>query len=202
MRRAAAGRGAALSAGDCCLAKRPPVADHPAFAMPRCWTTPGYVALLTAWTAQLNEAASRSYPLTSMQKGILFHALLRPDAGLYVQQVVVTLDGHPNLSVLRQAWNEVLAHHSVLAHDVPLEGTRRAGSAGRRPVGHAMGGRRLARQERGAVLCGARPVSRRRFVRLGFSLTTAPTAACPDVGAAGELHDGLDAPSHPARRPG
>ena len=57
---------------------------------------------------------TRRYPLTSMQKGILFHALLNPGAGLYVQQVVVTFAGQPNLSALRQAWDDVLAHHSIL----------------------------------------------------------------------------------------
>ena len=34
-----------------------------------------------------------AFPLSPTQEGILFHSLLAPNAGLYIEQIVLSLDG-------------------------------------------------------------------------------------------------------------
>ena len=54
------------------------------------------------------------YPLTPMQQGMLFHSLLAPDSGIYVEQVSFTLKGNLNVPALRQAMKLVLERHPIL----------------------------------------------------------------------------------------
>ncbi|MBE9212891.1 amino acid adenylation domain-containing protein [Plectonema cf. radiosum LEGE 06105] len=54
------------------------------------------------------------YPLSPMQQGILFHSLLSPDAGAYVPQVCITVDGLTDVIAFQKSWNEVFQRHSIL----------------------------------------------------------------------------------------
>ncbi|MCH9649664.1 MAG: amino acid adenylation domain-containing protein [Deltaproteobacteria bacterium] len=54
------------------------------------------------------------YELSPMQKGMLFHSLLDPEAGLYIEQFRGTLQGDLEVSAFRQAWRETLERHPVL----------------------------------------------------------------------------------------
>ncbi|AHH97670.1 non-ribosomal peptide synthetase [Kutzneria viridogrisea] len=54
------------------------------------------------------------YPLTEMQKGMLFHSLLDPDSGVYVEQFLYTLTGELDLEVYRRAWQQVVDRHEIL----------------------------------------------------------------------------------------
>ncbi|BAY81639.1 microcystin synthetase B [Calothrix parasitica NIES-267] len=54
------------------------------------------------------------YPLSPMQQGILFHSLLAPDAGAYVPQVCITVDGLTDVIAFQKAWSEVFRRHSIL----------------------------------------------------------------------------------------
>ena len=54
------------------------------------------------------------YPLTPMQKGLLFHSLADPEAGHYVEQFVCRLRGELDLSVLQESWNRLVARHPAL----------------------------------------------------------------------------------------
>ncbi|MEO0406590.1 MAG: condensation domain-containing protein, partial [Cyanobacteria bacterium P01_A01_bin.135] len=54
------------------------------------------------------------YPLSPMQQGILFHALLAPEAGAYVPQIVLTLSGELDAAALRQAWQQSVDQHDIL----------------------------------------------------------------------------------------
>ncbi|ELR97626.1 non-ribosomal peptide synthetase [Gloeocapsa sp. PCC 73106] len=54
------------------------------------------------------------YPLSPMQMGILFHTLLNPDVGIYIPQICLTLEGHLDSYLLKQAWEKVLIRHGVL----------------------------------------------------------------------------------------
>jgi amino acid adenylation domain-containing protein len=49
-----------------------------------------------------------------MQQGILFHTLLAPNSGAYMPQVCLTLAGYLDTSLLKQAWEQVLAEHQAL----------------------------------------------------------------------------------------
>ncbi|MEM6402898.1 MAG: condensation domain-containing protein, partial [Cyanobacteria bacterium P01_D01_bin.116] len=54
------------------------------------------------------------YPLSPMQQGILFHSLLAPDAGAYIPQVCITVDGLTDVIAFQKAWEEVFRRHSIL----------------------------------------------------------------------------------------
>src|ERR1044072_1961750 len=54
------------------------------------------------------------YPLSSMQQGLLFHSVLAPESGVYVEQLSCTLYGTLNTSALKQAGQTVVNRHPVL----------------------------------------------------------------------------------------
>ncbi len=54
------------------------------------------------------------YPATPLQQGLLYHSLLNEGAGLYVNQLRLTLDGALDARALRAAWQHVIAQHAVL----------------------------------------------------------------------------------------
>ena len=54
------------------------------------------------------------YPLSSVQKGMLFHSVAEPGAGLYVIQSGYDLRGAYDDAVSRGAWAAVVARHAVL----------------------------------------------------------------------------------------
>src|SRR4051794_20083824 len=56
----------------------------------------------------------RTYPLTPLQQGMLFHSRLAPHAGVYVQQLLVTLPEAVDAGSLRSAWRFVVQRHAVL----------------------------------------------------------------------------------------
>ncbi len=54
------------------------------------------------------------FPLTPMQQGLLFHSLDRPDSGLYVEQLVLDLEGDLEPESLHHAWEGLLTRHAAL----------------------------------------------------------------------------------------
>jgi amino acid adenylation domain-containing protein len=54
------------------------------------------------------------YPATPLQEGMLFHAELEPDAGIYWNQLVGTLEGTIDPDRFRRAWEVVVARHDAL----------------------------------------------------------------------------------------
>ena len=54
------------------------------------------------------------YPLTPLQAGMLFHSLVDPDSGAYVDQVRLTLDGVPDPDALAEAFRQVADRTPVL----------------------------------------------------------------------------------------
>jgi amino acid adenylation domain-containing protein/non-ribosomal peptide synthase protein (TIGR01720 family) len=74
------------------------------------------------WRSALAGVATEAYPLTPMQKGILFHALLQPESGVYVQQLVARFEGVIDEPRWRAAWDLVLERHAVLRHAFTWKG--------------------------------------------------------------------------------
>ncbi|NOX37607.1 MAG: amino acid adenylation domain-containing protein, partial [Calditrichaeota bacterium] len=62
------------------------------------------------------------YPLTPMQQGMLFHYLLAPQSGIYVEQLSATLKGKLDMEAFRRAWEMVLKRHSILRTGFVWEG--------------------------------------------------------------------------------
>ena len=54
------------------------------------------------------------YALSPVQQGMLFHSLSAPETGIYVEQLVCTLDGDLDVAAFERAWTAVLGRHVVL----------------------------------------------------------------------------------------
>ncbi|MEA5617542.1 amino acid adenylation domain-containing protein [Cronbergia sp. UHCC 0137] len=54
------------------------------------------------------------YPLSPMQQGMLFHTLLTPQAGVYVPQICLYLEGKLDINTLQTAWVQVVKNHAAL----------------------------------------------------------------------------------------
>ena len=54
------------------------------------------------------------YELSPLQKGILFHGLYAPEEGLYFIQFSYAVAGNLNIDALEQAWQQLVARHTIL----------------------------------------------------------------------------------------
>src|SRR6185369_11693870 len=54
------------------------------------------------------------YPLSHMQQGMLFHAELSPDSGMYVNQSVYRIHGRLDVTRFLAAWQQLSDRHAVL----------------------------------------------------------------------------------------
>jgi amino acid adenylation domain-containing protein len=54
------------------------------------------------------------YPLSPMQRGMLFHSLYAPDSGVYFEQLSCTLRGDLNVAAFQRAWQRVIDRHPIL----------------------------------------------------------------------------------------
>ena len=63
------------------------------------------------------------YPLSPMQRGMLYHCLSAPGALEYLEQVSITLRGPLTVTALERAWNEVIARNPILRTAFVWEGS-------------------------------------------------------------------------------
>nr|WP_301292871.1 non-ribosomal peptide synthetase [Robbsia andropogonis] len=54
------------------------------------------------------------YPATPLQQGMLYHSTLQQGAGVYINQVQLTLGGAVDVAAMHQAWRSVVARHDML----------------------------------------------------------------------------------------
>ena len=79
------------------------------------------------WLDELSgegQEAEDAYPLSPMQHGMLFHSVLTPESGEYLEQIACTVEERLDPSAFRQAWKEVLDHHSSLRTVFVWEGLK------------------------------------------------------------------------------
>ncbi len=55
-----------------------------------------------------------SYPLTPLQQGMVYHSLISPQSGIYIQQLIGHLQEDIDVPCLKEAWQRTVAHHAVL----------------------------------------------------------------------------------------
>jgi hypothetical protein len=55
-----------------------------------------------------------SYPLSHMQKGMLFHTLRSEGSGVDIEQMVLVLREELSVSAFREAWEQIIQRHPVL----------------------------------------------------------------------------------------
>ncbi|MHB8524061.1 MAG: amino acid adenylation domain-containing protein, partial [Limisphaerales bacterium] len=60
------------------------------------------------------ESAQRSYPLSPMQQGMLFHSLQAPQPGVDIEQVVCEMHEPLDVPAFEQAWRHVADRHAIL----------------------------------------------------------------------------------------
>ena len=53
-------------------------------------------------------------PLSSTQKGMLFHSLYAPDSGVYIVQLNFVLQGPLHKDCFDQTWQQLALNHDVL----------------------------------------------------------------------------------------
>ncbi|GJG89259.1 hypothetical protein tb265_44400 [Gemmatimonadetes bacterium T265] len=79
---------------------------------------PAALAQFTARGYDVEDA----YPLSSMQQGLLFHALSGADGGAYHLQVRFAADGPLDVGAFRRVWDEVVRRHGILRTAFVWEG--------------------------------------------------------------------------------
>ena len=63
-----------------------------------------------------------AFPLSPVQAGMLFHSLFAPEAGLYLEQIVLHIDGELDVQLFERAWQRVIDHHAILRTSFHWEG--------------------------------------------------------------------------------
>ncbi len=79
------------------------------------------------YTASLELKANNieaSYPLSSIQQGMLFHSLYSPLSGVNIEQFVCALHEDLKISFFKQAWNRVVQRHPILRTSFHFEGIK------------------------------------------------------------------------------
>ncbi|MGE5431356.1 MAG: condensation domain-containing protein, partial [Syntrophomonadaceae bacterium] len=62
----------------------------------------------------MNSNIEDIYPLSPMQRGMLFHNLLSKESGVYIEQTSCTFEGIIDIESFKLAWEKIVERHSVL----------------------------------------------------------------------------------------
>ncbi|MFR9755898.1 non-ribosomal peptide synthetase [Streptomyces sp. TR06-5] len=66
------------------------------------------------------------YELSSIQEGLLFHNLYSPGAGVYLEQITLTLNGDLDVDAFRRSWQTIVDRHPILRTSFHWEGVGKA----------------------------------------------------------------------------
>jgi len=78
--------------------------------------TPSTLAL------RFTEEIEGAFPVSPTQAGMLFHSLFAPQAGLYLEQIILRIDGDLNVQLFESSWQRVVDHHQILRTSFRSEG--------------------------------------------------------------------------------
>jgi hypothetical protein len=117
--------------------------------------------------------APDAYPLTPIQRGMLFHSVSAQDSDVYVQQLSSPLLGDLRIEDFQSAWEELLARHGVLRTAFAWKGLPEPlqvlGPRVKLPL-EVLDWRDVPAEDRAAALTGLEKAERKR----GFDLSRAP----------------------------
>ncbi|BAZ03055.1 amino acid adenylation domain-containing protein (plasmid) [Tolypothrix tenuis PCC 7101] len=71
---------------------------------------------------QLKDKIENIFPLTPLQKGLLFHSLYEPESGVYFEQFHCRLEGKVSVIAVRQAWQTLVDRHPILRTAIVTKG--------------------------------------------------------------------------------
>ncbi|NEY83022.1 amino acid adenylation domain-containing protein, partial [Bacillus sp. 3H-10] len=60
------------------------------------------------------QKVEKIYPLSNMQKGMLFHALEGTRSNAYFEQIVLDINGYINETIFEESFNEIMKRHEIL----------------------------------------------------------------------------------------
>lgn len=125
------------------------------------------------------------YELSPTQAGMVFHRLSRPDFGVDVQQVIITLDKSIDPDAIAAVWRQMVDRHPVMRTSFHWEGTpqpmQQVWDHAELPV-EFLDWRDLAPGEHKACLSAFLSTDRKN----GFDLSVAPVMRLTFIRAAGE----------------
>src|SRR5437870_5809514 len=68
------------------------------------------------------ENLEMAFPLSPTQAGMLFHSLFAPEAGIYLEQVILRIDGDLDVPRFAESWRRIVDHHEILRTSFRWEG--------------------------------------------------------------------------------
>ncbi len=57
---------------------------------------------------------NKTYPLSPMQQGMLFHSRIAPGSGVDIEQIIITLEERVDIDIFKSAWQNVIKRHPIL----------------------------------------------------------------------------------------
>lgn len=70
----------------------------------------------------MGNMPENSYPLTPLQQGMVYHSLLAPQSGFYVEQMMGRLREELDVPCFKEAWRRIVGRHAVLRTRFELAG--------------------------------------------------------------------------------
>jgi amino acid adenylation domain-containing protein/non-ribosomal peptide synthase protein (TIGR01720 family) len=70
----------------------------------------------------LKDNIENIFPLTPLQKGLLFHSLYNPESAVYFEQLNCRLSGNVSIATVNQAWQTLIDRHSILRTAIITKG--------------------------------------------------------------------------------
>ncbi|MDJ0674319.1 MAG: amino acid adenylation domain-containing protein [Calothrix sp. MO_167.B42] len=71
---------------------------------------------------KLKDKIENIFPLTPLQKGLLFHSLYNPESAVYFEQLHCRLEGHVCVNAVNQAWQTLVNRHGILRTAIITKG--------------------------------------------------------------------------------
>ena len=71
---------------------------------------------------KLKDKIENIFPLTPLQKGLLFHSLYEPESGVYFEQFHCRLEGDVSVVAVKKAWQILVDRHPILRTAIVTKG--------------------------------------------------------------------------------